>query len=224
MNDQPATPLIDFKKTTSQAIAVITNPAAFFRTMPTTGGLKAPFLFIVVVGIVVAAIHAFFTMFISIGAAVAALLFTPVLLGIFSFVGAAVAFAIWKLMGSAQNFEVAYRCVAYSFAIVPITLLLSAIPYAGGVAGTAWGMYLAYVASMEVHRISAQKAKLVWGILFVISALMGIQSEVSARRMQQRVEAFEQQIGKEGITPEEAGKIAGEFLKGLEKAAPPDEQ
>jgi len=218
MNDQPSTP-IDINKIKTRAMAVITNPVDFFRTMPTTGGLKDPFLFVVVVGVIAAALQAIFTLFISTGAAIATLLFAPVLIGIFSFVGAAVAFAIWKLIGSTQNYEVAYRCVAYSSAIIPITFILSIIPYAGGVAGTAWGMYLAYVASIEVHRIAVQKAKLVWGVLFVISALIGIRSEATARRMARAVENFEREVSQEGFTPEEAGRIAGEFLKGLEKAA-----
>lgn len=224
MNHPSTFPFIDFQMFKTQALAVITKPADFFRAMPLTGGLKEPFVFVVAVGIIAAVLQAVFAVFISIGTAVATLLFTPVILGIFSFVGAGVAFLIWKMMGSSHNYEVAYRCIAYSFAILPINLILSVIPYAGGVAGTAWGMYLAYVASVEVHRIAAQKAKWVWGILFVVSALMGIQSEVTTRRMENALQQLEQQVGKDGISPEEASRITAEFLQGLKNAAPPDGQ
>ena len=75
-----------------------------------------------------------------------------------SFIGAAVMFVIWKLMGSEQNFEAAYRCVAHATAIYPVMAVVGLIPYIGTVIGVVWGFYLMYCDSTQVPKIDAGKA------------------------------------------------------------------
>lgn len=224
MSDNISAASVDIESIKSKAIAVITKPVEFYRAMPATGGLKDPVIFLVVMSLITGIIRAILAIFSSIGIALGALILTPVFALIFGFVGAAIVFVIWKLMGSSQNYETAYRCLAYASAIMPINTLLSLVPYLGGVAASAWGFYLVYVASIEVHRISAQRAKLVWGILFAVSALLGISAEAGSRRMQRDFSDLQQQLNQEDMTPEQAGEIMGQFLKGLEKGAEPSEQ
>lgn len=57
----------------------------------------------------------------------------PIAVAIGSFIGAAILFVIWKLMGSQEDYETAYRCGAYLMALAPITTLINVIPYAGAI-------------------------------------------------------------------------------------------
>ena len=214
---------------------VITNPVGFYRDMPTEGGLSNPLIFVVVMGVATGIMISIFSlvgfggpsMMIGGGVALAAIIMFPIMAVIGSFIGAAIFFVIWKLMGSEKNYEVAYRCVAYSMAIAPIIIIVSIIPYIGGIVKTLWGLYLLYVASTEVHQIKAETAKIVLGILAAIGIIMGISSEHTARKFTSSFEraaananvpkVFKDLENMEDMTPEEAGKAVGELLKGMEK-------
>ncbi|HMO50724.1 MAG TPA: YIP1 family protein [Kiritimatiellia bacterium] len=211
-----------------QALAVITNPVEFYRTMPIAGGFKEPLLFLVAMSLVTGILRAILMIGTSFAGALGMLVVTPILAAIFGFVGAAIVFLVWKLMGSGRDYETAYRCFAYAAAISPITALLSYIPYLGGVAATGWGLFLLYAASITVHGIAVSKAKMVWGILFAVFALVGISTEAAGRRAAKNLERFQQQvgqqIGREDMTPEEAGRMLGEFLRGMEKSSREQQQ
>lgn len=127
-------------------------------------------------------------------------------------------FVVWKLMGSDKNFETAYRCVAYAGAIYPITAVLGLIPYVGTIVGVTWGMYLMVTASVEMHGLEARKAYIVFGVLGVLGIMFNLNSERDARRAQAQLE--EMGLTKEEMqnkSPEEIGKMVGEFLKGMEQ-------
>jgi hypothetical protein len=215
----------DINTVISDAKKVITNPFQFYREMPTTGGLVNPLIFVLVMAVATAIITAVLSFvglgmapMMSGGSAMSAIIFFPIMIAIGSFIGAAIMFVIWKLMGSDKDYETAYRCVAYSMAIAPIVAVISIIPYLGGVVKTLWGMYILYAASIETHAIKTQTAKMVLAILAVIGILVGISSERVARS----TSAYLDNLSIENIdemTPEEAGEKMGEFLKGLEKGA-----
>jgi len=220
---------------------VITNPVEFYRNMPTEGGYANPLIFVAVMAAITGLMISIFSIvgfggagaMMAGGFALAAIIVFPIMAVIGSFIFAAIIFVIWKLMGSDKNYEVAYRCTAYSFAIAPIVMLLSLVPYLGGIIKTLWGAFLLYIASTEVHQIKAQTAKTVFGILAAIGLLLGISSEHTARKyanwgekilsesnLQESLKQFEniQSIEDlEDIDAEEAGRQVGEFLKGLGK-------
>ena len=149
----------------------------------------------------------------------AAVIVLPIAAIISSFIGAAIMFVIWKLMGSDKNFETAYRCVAYAAAIYPISAVLGLFPYVGAVLGIVWGMYLMIVASVEVHGVSINKAYIVFGILGAVMIITNVGSEMAAREAEARLEQMGAKMGDmEGKTPEEIGKMVGEFMKGMEEA------
>ncbi len=213
------------------ATKVITNPVGFYRDMLKTGGFADPVIFLLVMAAIMGLLIAVFSLFGAgvIGAMAAgfgAIIFMPIFALIGSFIGAAILFVIWKLMGSEQSYETAYRCVAYAAAIYPITAVLGLIPYIGTIVGIAWGMYLIIVASSEVHQLQRRSAYTVFGTLGAIIIVMNIGTEIATRRMasqvegwQQQFETFGKQIGQPGDrTPEEAGKAVGDFLKGIESA------
>lgn len=215
----------NLSKVTDIAIKVITQPAEFYRGMPKSGGYAEPIVFLVVMA---AASGLLFTVmsFFGIGmvgamaVGIGSIIFIPIFALIGGFIGAAILFVVWKLTGSNEPYETAFRCVAYASAIYPITALAALIPYIGSVIGIAWGLSLMAIASIEVHGIEKNTAYIVFGILALVFILINISSERAARRMQASMEHFADQAEQlKDMTPEEAGKALGEFFKGFEKAA-----
>ena len=211
---------------------VITDPAGFYRSMPQSGGFAAPVIFVLVMAVVSGIIVALLAMLGggmgTAGAAMGfmAVVMLPIMALIGSFIGAVIMFVIWKLMGSGRGFETAYRCVAYATAIMPITTLLAFIPYLGTIVKVLWSFFLMYVASVEAHAIEARTAAIVFGVLGVLMLLVNLSAERTAMQMADRMGELGSQMeglggsleGIDKMSPEEAGKAVGEFMKGLEGA------
>jgi hypothetical protein len=147
-------------------------------------------------------------------AALASVLIAPFIVAIFGFVAAAFLFAIWKVMGSGESYETAYRAMAYTAAIMPVATLLNVIPYLGAVFGLVWATYLIVVASREVHGIPVKTALVGFGVICAVFVLISVAAETASRKMVREMQAWEQQT-KESVeqlklhqemTPEEAGK------------------
>jgi len=217
---------LDFAAIPQTAVRVITQPAAFFREMPKTGGFVEPLVFMVVLGVVSGLIQAVLSMLhlsVAGGAmtGIAAIVIMPIAIAIFGFVGAGIAFVVWKLMGSQENYETAYRCCAYTSAISPITTVIGIIPYLGSVIGILIGTYYIVMASVEVHGIPAKKAWTVFGIIAVVLSLMSLSGQYAARkfaneaaRFQQEMEQTSKEIQK---STEESRKAAEERGKAAQK-------
>jgi len=207
-----------------KARTVLTAPGEFYRQMPKSGGFLEPMLFLIVMAIIGAIIFVSLGFlglgsFSAMGVGIGAMLFMPVMAVIGSFIGGGIMFVIWKLMGTQEPFEVAYRCVAYASAIYPVTALIGLVPYLGSVVGIAWGMYLMFIATKAVHQLNEKTASMVFGIIGLILIVSNISSEMAARRMATNFEKMVPAMENiQNMEPEEAGKMVGEFLKGLEKA------
>lgn len=224
---------------------VITDPIGFYKSMPTTGGYANPVIFVVVmtlataiIGFLLSAIGIVkFNAIVGGAVTIGMVIFIPIAAVIFSFIAAAIMFVIWKLMGSEKDYETAYRCIAYSSAIGPVIAVISLIPYLANLIKALWGGFLIYTASTEVHKIKNQTAMIVVGILTALNVFIGFGSERTARHWEGKLKGLEnateqfEKSAKEGsigdalqkiesmedMTPEEAGKQMGEFLKGLEQ-------
>lgn len=214
------------------AIKVVTDPAGFYRDMKKTGGFADPVIFVLVMAVIMGIVIAIFSLF-GIGmvgvmaAGFGAIIIMPIFAVIGSFIGATVMFVIWKLMGSGESYETAYRCVAYAAALYPITAVLGLVPYLGSVVGVIWGMYLMIIASTQVHGLNQKTAYTVFGILGALMVVVSIGNEMASRKMSSVMQDMEEQFGnideqleQSGeMTPEQAGKAMGEFLKGFSEAA-----
>lgn len=206
---------------------VILAPAEFYRGMPKVGGLVDPLIFAVALGVVSGAIQAVLGLLhlgvrVSVMAALSMIILAPIWIVIGSFIGGAILFVIWKLMGSNESFEAAYRCGAYASAISPIMALLGVIPLAGSLVGLAWMMFLLVTASVEVHKLPAKKAWLVFGIIGAVLALLSLGSYAAAKKAQRGYAGFEKAWGgKPGkdMTAEEAGQAAASFVKAMQAEA-----
>ncbi len=202
---------------------IIMAPAVFFREMPKSGGFVDPLIFMVVMGFLAGIVGAIVALLgiglrVSFMMAIGSVIIVPVFTVIFGFIGAGVLFLIWKLMGSQETYEVAFRCLAYATAISPITGLFGAIPYIGGALGLVWMTYLLVNASTEVHNLQARTSWIVFGAICAVLALTSINSQITARKTARRLETLQNQMGQiNQMKPEEAGKAVGEFLKGVQK-------
>lgn len=228
----------DINTVIEDAKKVILSPVEFYKNMPQSGGYANPLVFAVAMALATAVI---FFVFNVIGLAK----FNPIMAGIGGlsliimmpigvilgcFIGAAILFVIWKLMGSDKSYEVAFRCVAYSMAIMPVIAAISFIPYIANIVKTLWSCFLLYLASIHVHGLKDQNAKIVFGVLAAILVITGIKSENSARKLAAWTDKYAKEYKQGSIgnalknlenademTPEEAGKEFGKFMKGLEE-------
>jgi len=207
---------------------VILNPAGFFRKMPRSGGFVEPITFVASMSFIVGVINfilwpldlGFATSF---GMALLYVVIIPVFAVIFSFVGAAVLFVIWKIMGSQESYETAYRCGAYAAAITPVTTVVGVVPYIGSVIGLVWMAYIIVSASIEVHGIKQKIAWIVFGVLFGLLLIMNISAMYSARHFSSEMEQWQktsQDFDK--MTSEEKGEALGKFMKGMQKGIEKD--
>lgn len=220
----------DINAIIDSARQVITDPLAFYRGMAKSGGFGDPIIFLVVMGLAAALIRivlSFIGFGMTGGVGFVALILAPIAAIIGGFIGGAVMYVVWRLMGSDNNFETAFRCVAFAGSIFPITAILQIIPYLGSIAALAWGIYLMIQASIGVHGIEKAKAAKVLGILGAVLLVLQLSSEYQTRIYQERAEEMEDtlksvteqmQQGLKDKSPEEIGESVGEFLKGLEKA------
>jgi len=190
---------IDFAAMPQTAVNVVTQPAVFFQSMPKTGGFLEPLVFAVIMGVISGILQAILNV-IGLGAAASygagmrsafsIIVFTPIAVAIGSFIGAAILFVVWKLMGSQENYETAYRCGAYLTALSPLTALLGAFPYAGGVVTMALYIYYLVAASIHVHHLPPQKSWLVFGIIGAIFAIVGVSGEYKIRHASSEMEKW----------------------------------
>ena len=213
----------NIKTILNTVVKVITNPVGFFQGMPKTGGFVEPLIFMISIGIVAGIIRATLAIVglgfaVSFSQAIALIIIVPIFAGIFGFVGAGILFIVWKIMGSQQSFETAYRCSAYAGGIVPITTVLSIIPFLGPILGLVWVTYLLVVASVEVHKLNQKTSWIVFGAICAVFTLISISSQFAERKVTNDMRKWENYMeNKEDMTPEEAGKAMREFLKGLQE-------
>ena len=175
-------------QTMSNWAAVLVNPPKFFTDMERTGGYLEPLVFAVAAGLAAGIVRmviglAGWGFYMTTGAALVAIVLTPIFVGIGSFIGGGIFYLIWQAIGSKASFETAYRCAAYVTGIAPVVVLIRLIPYAGGVIALAWGCWLLVVASEKVHGIARNKALVVFGIIFAVLAVLGLVSEYHARHL-----------------------------------------
>jgi hypothetical protein len=226
---------------------VLTSPSSFFREMPKTGGFVEPLIFMVIMGVISGLIQTIFSI-ISLNVAggmamgIASIILVPIFAAIFGFVGAAILFILWKLLGSQESYETAYRCGAYLSVLMPVITVLGLVPYLGSAVGIALYVYFLVIASVEVHNVPSQKAWLVFGIIGAILIIMNVSGQMTARKasreaakfkekmeetsktmkkqaeqMQKQTEDIQKQAEEMQRQAEEARKAAEEMQKQLEK-------
>jgi hypothetical protein len=163
---------------------VITRPAAFFRSMPVSGGLGGPLLYAVIVGYVgllAAALYDFVFRTVMgnsferfgrsaemerllpmvptwVGLAVQVVL-GPALVALFLFVFAGITHIVLTLLGGAnRDFEATFRVAAYARATHLLQIVLGIIPVCGAILVLVVEIVVTTIGLSEVHSVSRGKA------------------------------------------------------------------
>lgn len=231
----PASRPFDLGVAIAHAKQVITDPTGFYRNMPRQGGYGEPIVFGLVMAVIAGAVFGILSLIGLTGAGAAglsAIIIFPIGMLIGSFIGAAILFVIWKLMGSPHGFETSYRSVAYAYAILPVLSVIMIIPYLGTVIRVIWSVWLMIIASVEVHGRAQNTARLVFGILGALGLVFSLSGEYAQRnleaKMQDQAARMEQSmkslqnlgLDEQGqVDPEKAGRAVGDFLRGMQEAA-----
>ena len=198
MNDFKATTQAYFKGLKALVIKLIVKPDDFFRSMPKDGGYLEPLSFVVLatlLGVLLNAVEMLVTRGVGLSMVAIWLLTVPLIMVILSFFFSGICYAAWSFMGSKENFETSYRCVAYMQILFPIMILLSIVPYLA-LLGIAWWLYLMVIATREVHKVSVKPALLVFGVIAALSGLIYYNSVSSAIESKERLEEFTKELKK----------------------------
>ncbi len=172
---------IDFINILRTAFRVLTSPAAFFSNMPKTGGYIEPLVFMVVMGFIGSFIQALLSIMgltpegPEIGA-VSLIIVLIIAIIASGFMAATVYFIIWRLMGSKESFETAFRCNAYISALIPVTALLGPVPYLDQIIAILLSTLFLVIASVCVHNLPSRRAWIVFGLLglmFMLASIVG---------------------------------------------------
>jgi hypothetical protein len=193
------------------AVWVVTSPAGFFREMPKTGGLLEPLIFMVVMGLTGASLQAVFSaadlqpMELQ-GDALSLIFMFTLIIVVSGFVAAAIYFVIWKLMGSGESYETAYRCNAYISALIPISTVLNLIPYFAPAISVLLSTVYLVIASIYVHNLPSRRSWMVFGALGLIFLMVSVTGEKAMKKLREDIEVQKQ--FEEGEEPDE-GLIRG---------------
>jgi hypothetical protein len=209
----------DFAAIPQTAVKVLTSPAEFFKGMPKTGGFVEPLVFLIAMGVVGGLLQSILSLLRFRVAAgmmmgVGSVILLPILIGIFGFVGAAILYVIWKLIGSQESYETAYRCGAYIGVLTPLSVLLNLLPIVGGVVNILLMTFFLVTASVAVHNLPSRKAWMVFGIIGGIMILFSVSAEFAARRISREAVKFQK----------EAEEASGQVQRQMEEAKKAMEQ
>ena len=196
---------LGFSSIPRTAVKFISSPSSFYREMPKKGGYLQPLVFVVAMGLASGFIMGGLSFFglrmmtgipgaagsgMAAGIGAITLIVYPIMavigVAIFGFIGAAILFVIWKLMGSEEDYETAYRCLAYATAFSPILVLIDMIPIAGILISMIIHLYLVVTASVEVHGLPSRKSWIVFGtidaVIIAFFLIMGLSVYFMAKK------------------------------------------
>jgi hypothetical protein len=159
---------------------ILSQPTAFFRTMPRTGGIGSPLLYAVIIGwIGVVAAGFYSALFQSVvgsgmagfgdspemaralgfaqswGGFLVQVVFGGVMVAMGVFIASGIYHVMLLILGGARHgFEATFRVVC--FAEAPYVLML--VPFCGSVIAGVWGIVLAVIGLSQTHQIGGGKA------------------------------------------------------------------
>jgi hypothetical protein len=165
------------------AIEVLTDPRAFFSSMPRDGGYEAPGIFAGVMLVAYGAIFGLFSLLrLELLGFIAALIFVPILCAIGLGIGSAVVLFLSRALKGEATFESSFRIVAYSTALLPVVAVTALVPYLP-ILVQAYGIYIFIVAVIAVHKVEEQRAWTVLGSIGAVILLLALLSTFTARRV-----------------------------------------
>ncbi len=184
---------------TSTKLAV--KPAEFFREVAEGEGFVQPLLYVVAItalSVALGAIEFAFSRGVGLhdlGNFFILLVIVPLIAAILSPFVAGICYLIWLFIGSSKDYETSFRCVSYTVISLPISILLSVIPYFG-LLGIAWWFFLMVIATREAHKVSIKPALLVFGIIAALMGLVYHSAVSSGIKSREQLEAYTKELQK----------------------------
>jgi hypothetical protein len=198
------------------AIEVLTDPRAFFSTMPRDGGYEAPGIFAGVMLVAYGAIFGLFSLLrLQIFGFIAALIVVPILGAIGLGIGSAIVLFLSRALKGEATFESSFRVVAYSAALLPVAAAAAVVPYLP-ILVQAYGIYIFIVAVIAVHKIEEQRAWTVLGSIGAVILLLALLSTFTARRVAPKLD----RLGHELERSTEQLKRAAEEMRRQQEPQP----
>jgi hypothetical protein len=190
---------LDIHAISTRARFIISHPRDFYGQMPLTGGYAEPLAFCFTMGLASGLVAALFSLFVSghlgkLGFGLVSVIVIPILAVAGCYIFTSIMFAAWKLMASRQDYEVSFRCVAYSFAVLPVSMVIVLVPYVGTLLTTIWWFWLMYICSTAIHKLGRDISMLVIGAMAGLVLLMNLTGEKSQRQFEARHNEFNQQM------------------------------
>ncbi len=160
----------------STVTGVVTAPAVFFNNIRKTGDFVSPLVFSLICYAIAGVLGGIFALILGngIGQALSTMIVTPIVATLFLFVVAGIIhlFVMLLVKPAGTGYESTYRATAYS---LPISSLVSWVPFIGPFIGFAVGLYTIYLSIIgvrELHSTTTQSAALAVlipvGILFLL--------------------------------------------------------
>ncbi|RME67615.1 MAG: hypothetical protein D6778_03005 [Nitrospirae bacterium] len=180
---------------------VILSPRKFYSEMERSGGLGQPagfFFLMVLVGMIINVLGTVFLFGKPVlwSIPVTILVFTVLIF----LIGFGIAFVLcmaWKLLGSKEKYETAFRCFAYSSAISPFTSVIAFVPVVGYAICVAWIVFLLIIASEQVHGIKAVTARAFWATIGLLVIIGSVALELQYKDTMFNLSKEAQQLSKE---------------------------
>ncbi len=164
---------------------VLLSPKKFYSEMEKAGGLGHPSGFLLLMVVAGMIINVLGTV-VLVGKPV--IWSIPVTIAVFSaiiflagFVISFVLYVVWRVLGSKESYEVAFRCFAYSSAISPFTSIIAFIPVVGIALCVAWIVTLLIIASEQVHALKPATARAFWAVVGLAVMVATIAVEIQYR-------------------------------------------
>ena len=98
----------------------------------------------------------------------------PVVAVIASFILAGLIHLVCSLSGTRADFGDSYGISAASAVLAPLSVFLNVIPVIGSVIGLIWGWWIVSEGGRAVHRLSKERARLLFGMMYGAFAVSGL--------------------------------------------------
>jgi len=193
---------IDFKPGNlfANAVFMAKQPEQFFSRINPNGGLGPPLVAVILWALISAPLSAVAvysksqSVGVTIAAAVGGLFALPLVAVVMSFIGAGIFHVLCKILGGTAPFNGSFGAFAAMAALMPLSSLLGAVPFAGAVIPQLLGLYLAVHAAAGLHKAGKTKAWVLFGLLTAFWLLLSISAGIAAKRLKSSLGSFQGQI------------------------------
>lgn len=205
--------------------AVLTRPAEFFESLRGQVGFGPPVVFALVMGLLAGVVTAVMGMVglgaaggaLGVAAGLGALVVSPIMAVVFgSFVGGAIVHVISMIAGGKGSYEQSVRISSYASAVMPIGVVLGAVPFLG-IAANLYGLYIVAIGVVTLHLADRRRTFTVAAVLAVVVLIVGISGFFAARAAKDIGADMEARFGDRSELQREMQRAAEEMQRAADE-------